>query len=252
MATPWKPERLLRTIVGRFGFELGRPAPPPGRVAVESSESDEKIQEFVRPFTMTSRERIWALINATAYVADRRIPGDFCECGVWRGGSSMAMAMKLRERGDLRRLWMYDTFTGMPAPESVDRAAGSGQPASELMDVEVVRAEASLGDVQSNMRRTGYPDAMVRYVPGKVEETLAVAENVPDRIALLRLDTDWYASTKCELEVLYERLSPSGVLIIDDYGHWEGARRAVDEFFGSRPKPLLHAIDYTGRICVKV
>jgi hypothetical protein len=201
---------------------------------------------------MTSRERIWALINASAYIANRKIAGDCCECGVWRGGSSMAMAMKLKEHGDLRRLWLYDTFTGMPAPDPVDRLARSGSPASELMKLEVVRAEASIQDVQTNMGRTGYPADLVHYVAGRVEDTLAVPGSVPDQIALLRLDTDWYASTKCELEALYDRLSPGGVLIIDDYGHWEGARKAVEEFFSSRPKILFHAIDYTGRIGVKV
>lgn len=97
------------------------------------------------------------------------------------------------------------------------------------------------------MADTGYPIERVRFVEGRVEDTLPV--RVPDRISLLRLDTDWYESTRCELEHLFPKLVPGGVLIVDDYGHWEGCRRAVEEYFDENNIPmLLNRIDYTGRI----
>jgi hypothetical protein len=97
---------------------------------------------------------------------------------------------------------------------------------------------------------TGYPPEKVHFVKGMVEDT--IPEQSPDGIALLRLDTDWYQSTKLELLHLYPRLANQGVLIIDDYGHWQGARRAVDEFISELRDPiLLHRIDYTGRIAIK-
>jgi hypothetical protein len=100
------------------------------------------------------------------------------------------------------------------------------------------------------MDSTGYPSDLINYVEGKVEETIPV--NAPDQISLLRLDTDWYESTKHELIHLYPRLVEGGVLIIDDYGHWQGARRAVDEYIEENNLPLLLCrIDYTGRITVK-
>jgi hypothetical protein len=112
---------------------------------------------------------------------------------------------------------------------------------------------ASLDDVRRNMESTAYPMERVRFVAGKVEETLSVRSNLPSAIALLRLDTDFYESTRAELEALYERVSPGGVLILDDYGYWEGQRRAVDEFFASRRhKILLDRIDSIGRIGVKI
>jgi O-methyltransferase len=105
-------------------------------------------------------------------------------------------------------------------------------------------------EVRGAVLSTGYPDERVHLVEGRVEETLP--GGAPAEIALLRLDTDWYESTKHELEHLYPRLSPGGVLILDDYGHYEGARRAVDEYFEAEGgRPLLSRIDYTGRIGVK-
>lgn len=100
------------------------------------------------------------------------------------------------------------------------------------------------------MESTGYPPERIHLVPGRVEDT--VPAQAPERIALLRLDTDWYASTKHELDHLYPRLSDGGVLIVDDYGHFEGARRAVDDYLAEQAEPLLlNRIDYTGRIAVK-
>jgi O-methyltransferase len=108
---------------------------------------------------------------------------------------------------------------------------------------------ASLDDVRANLLSTGYPANQIHFVPGKVEQT--IPKTLPERLALLRLDTDWYESTKHELEHLYPRLSNDGVLIIDDYGHWRGAREAVDEFFLRSRHPLLHRLDYTGRLMLK-
>ena len=111
---------------------------------------------------------------------------------------------------------------------------------------------AALDEVKLNMASTNYPNEVVNYVVGPVEETLD-DEHLPETIALLRLDTDWYESTKKELEVLFPRLSDGGVLIIDDYGHWNGCRKAVDEYFEQRNiHMLLNRIDYTGRVGVKL
>ena len=99
---------------------------------------------------------------------------------------------------------------------------------------------------------TGYPEEKIHFVQGRVEETIPAS--APDSISLLRLDTDWYESTKHELVHLFPRLSPSGVIIIDDYGHWKGCRKAVDEYFdtGDHPQLLLNRVDYSCRIAVKV
>jgi hypothetical protein len=251
---------LAKKAFGLFGLRVSRiEAELEPLNLVEASRLDLEIMTKVRPYTMTSPTRIWALVNAIGYISANRIEGDICEAGVWRGGSIMAAALKLKSAGDLRSLWLYDTFGGMAKPIEIDKAISNGVPAYEEWSQHQRGSDvnewcfASLEDVRRNLESTGYPMERVRFVAGKVEETLSTPGNIPDKIALLRLDTDWYESTKAELEALYDRLSPGGVLIIDDYGYWEGQRRAVDAFFASRPsKILLDRIDSIGRIGVKV
>ena len=207
----------------------------------------------VSPYTQTSLERVVALADAVEYVVRRDIPGDFVECGVWRGGSSMAVALTLSRLGVRdRRLWLYDTFGSMPPAGEHDRDyAGQAMTNGALDDVNnaVHTAGLTLPEVRAAIESTDYPRDQVTYVEGLVEET--IARFAPEQIALLRLDTDWYESTRHELVELYPRLERGGVLIVDDYGHFAGARKAVDEYFAGDPI-LLNRIDYTGRIAVKL
>jgi hypothetical protein len=197
-----------------------------------------------------------SLIRAVEYVVQQKIPGDFVECGVWRGGSMYAIARTLmRCQSSLRRLWLYDTFEGMSPPTEADvdfRGAAADQllQTSDLHDPQGVWCYGALPEVQQHLASSGYPESQINYVVGKVEDTLP--SRAPEQISLLRLDTDWYESTRLELEVLFPRLSPGGILIIDDYGHWQGCRQAVDEYFaGQGIRMFLQRIDYTGRIGVK-
>jgi len=240
-------ERVRQTL-GRFGYELKRKDS-------EFAAEDLAMVERVRGFTATGAARVVGLVDAVHYVVENRLEGAFVECGVWRGGSMMAVAWTLAELGDtLRELYLFDTFEGMSEPTEHDRLM-NGAAASDILR-ELPREEANfwciagLEDVRRNLRRTGYPEERLHFVKGKVEDTLPA--EAPEQIALLRLDTDWYESTRHELEHLYARLVPNGVLIIDDYGTWQGARKAVDEFFEKLPKkPLLARMDSTGRMAVK-
>jgi O-methyltransferase len=208
-----------------------------------------EIIRAVGPYTMTSTERIHALIGAVKHIVRNRIPGDMVECGVWKGGSVMAMALTLQQLGDHdRSLFLFDTFSGMTPPTDRD-VDYQGQQAEKILDD--VRCEASLQEVEAAVLSTGYPRDQVHFVKGPVEETIPA--HAPASIALLRLDTDWYESTQHELKHLFPRLARGGVVIIDDYGHWRGARQAVDEYVVEHQVPLLlHRIDYTGRIGVKL
>jgi hypothetical protein len=238
---------------------VARPSCLPGQQCPsyppDFSQRDIAIIEAVAPYTMTSPERILALVLAVEYVVNSRIKGDIVECGVWKGGSIMAAALALMRLGDRSRtLHLFDTFDGMPAPAEIDRDCRGSLAAEQLAEQDretsAVWAFAQLDEVQRNLAATHYPCDRLRFVRGLVEET--VPHHAPERIALLRLDTDWYESTWHELVHLYPRLAPGGVLIIDDYGHWQGARRATDQFLASLPHPpLLCRIDYTGRIAIK-
>jgi O-methyltransferase len=211
------------------------------------------IMTAVKPWTMTSYDRIFALIVAVRYTVANGIPGDVVECGVWRGGSMQAVARTLMAMNAAdRALHLFDTFEGMPPPTPVDRRL-QGPPAAEFLErgprVQLYRAIAGLDEVRAGMEQTGYPAELIHYHPGLVENTIPA--QAPERIALLRLDTDWYESTKHELEQLYDRVPSGGVVIIDDYDYWEGSRKAVDEFIArTNARLLLVPID-TGRITIK-
>lgn len=216
-----------------------------------------RLYERCRAETMTSIERMYALYQAVRYAVDREVPGDFVECGVWRGGSVMLMALALLELGRSdRTIWLFDTFTGMTPPSPEDVQEMSGRAASAILAERERSADdpfwgiAPRARVEENLRATGYPMSRFRVVEGDVLTTIP-AEGLAG-VALLRLDTDWYATTRHEMDQLYPRLAPEGVLIVDDYGYWRGARKAVDEYFAAHPpRPLLTRIDYTGRIAVK-
>lgn len=213
------------------------------------------ILEAVRPFTMAGDLRTLSTIQAVDYVVRHGIEGDIVECGVWRGGQMMAAALTLRHLGADRSLHLFDTFAGMTAPGERDVDA-SGAAAAGVYDKAKGRAdgagwcEASLADVRANLSSTGYPADLVHFIQGDVLATIPAA--APGAIAYLRLDTDWYASTSHEFEHLYPRVSRLGVVTIDDYGHWQGARQATDEYLEKhRIAALMHRIDYSARQFVK-
>ncbi|HVC53788.1 MAG TPA: TylF/MycF/NovP-related O-methyltransferase [Stellaceae bacterium] len=242
--------RLLRhKTQGLIGADLERRRP-------DFDPEFAPLFDACRSATMTSVERLYALYKAVEYIIGAGIEGDFVECGVWRGGSLMMMALALQHFGqEGRRLHAFDTFSGMPPPSSRDVRHETGETAAALLarsprdEGTAIWALAAIDTVRANMEATGYPPELISFHVGMVESTLPA--EAPERVALLRLDTDWYESTKHELVHLYPRLAPGGVLIIDDYGYFRGARQATDEFFAEHGALLLNRIDESGRIAVK-
>ena len=222
------------------------------------SETEKINIESVKPFTMTSLERLVALSRAVDYIAKNNIEGDIVECGVWRGGSMMMIGKKLMQlNDDARKLFLFDTYEGMSAPGDEDVSAIDNTDAKKLLDESDkmqgnnVWCYSSLEDVKSNLKKTNYDAGKLFFIKGKVEDTLP--HPAINKIALLRLDTDWYESTRHELEILFDKIVTGGVLIIDDYGHWSGSKKAVDEFIEKRKLTIfLNRIDYTGRLAIKI
>jgi O-methyltransferase len=244
---------LLKRRAGHFlggrGYEITR-------IGADSSwppdfqQRDIDLCKEVAPYTMTPPEAVYALASAVRHICANEVPGAIVECGVWKGGSMLAVARTLLEleRNDVH-LYLFDTFEGMSEPTDKD-VMWTGQRADELLARESVDsklwARAPLDQVRDLMHSSRYPQSRIHFVKGKVEETIPA--QAPEQIALLRLDTDWYESTKHELVHLYPRLAPGGVLILDDYGWWRGAGRATDEYFHENgPPPLLVRIDHEGR-----
>jgi len=217
-----------------------------------------EIWEKAKQYTMISVERAYNIYKSVEYVVKNNIPGDFAECGVWKGGACMIMAYALLKLGKQnKKINLYDTFSGMTEPDENDCISWTGKNMKERWkkskdDKGNYLWAAGFEEVKKNMLSTGYPENMIEFIQGDVCKTLE--SKTPALISLLRLDTDWYESTKKELEVLYPLLNKNGVLIIDDYGHFTGAKKAVDEYFSDKTgaKIFLSRIDYTGRVGVKL
>lgn len=255
---------IVKGLIRQTGFDVVRysktpPLPPPPPQEQFPPDFDEEAIEIirtVRPYTGTSVELIFALIQAVRYIVRAKIPGSIVECGVWKGGSMMAAAHTLERLGtDKRDIYLFDTFEGMTRPTDVD-ISYIGEPASDEYE-RTKRPDdtsewcyASLEQVQRNLASTGYDPDKLNFIKGNVEHT--IPGMAPSQISLLRLDTDWYESTRHELVHLFPRLSAGGVLIVDDYGHWKGSRKATDEYLERNSFVLLNRIDYTGRLAIKL
>jgi len=189
----------------------------------------------VRELTMCSHARLKSLYEGVLEVSGKSVAGDIVECGTARGGSAALMGLALKRNGYSQRLWIFDTFEGLPAPTPEDPISAHDHTGECRGDIDEVR---------DALQRLGVTN--IELVKGLVQDTLPATET--GRIAFLHIDTDWYDSVRACLETLYERVSVGGIIQIDDYGYWSGAKKAVEEFFSRRQiSPRLVRIDYAGR-----
>jgi hypothetical protein len=196
----------------------------------------------VQPYSMMGYARLKGIHNGVQSVFARSIDGDLVECGTARGGCAALMRLTAKRCRDDRTLWVYDTFEGLPRPTD-------DNPDCELA---LTREKTCLGEfdeVEALFKSLDVLDGR-HMIKGLFQDTLP--ETTPDRIALLHLDGDWYESTHVCLDHLYDKVSTGGVIQIDDYGHWAGARKALHEFFDERGIEVdLKYLDYSGRQFVK-
>ena len=202
--------------------------------------------------TRTSMERMQTLCRVIDHVLKNDIKGDFVECGGWKGGN--IGLFKLLGSDPSRNIWGFDTFEGMSKPCSKDgNHAISRFNKLKINSESSLWCDASLDEVKDFIESLDYSgqNSKIKFIKGKVENTLLNKKNIPEVISILRLDTDFYESTLTELSILYPRLISGGFLIMDDYGHWEGAKRAFDEYFKDDNLPFISACDYTCRYFIK-
>jgi O-methyltransferase len=200
-------------------------------------EGDEFWQshEIASPFSMVHIPGFYNVYQSLAYIRDNRLPGDLVECGCALGGVAIFMKLLLRRWGMDRNIILFDTFVGPPVGSS-DTIYG-GLPFRWNAPTENHRPGTEQNIIETCGSLEGF-----QIVEGFVEDTLP--KTTLKQLALLRLDTDFYESTKSEFEILYPKLVPGGVLIIDDYGYFQGSRLATDEYLaGLSSKPLLNRID---------
>ena len=196
----------------------------------------------IRTRTMCSNARLRGLYRGVREVIQNQVPGDFVECGSALGGSAALIALTLRQLGMSRPLWVFDTFGGLPAPTLDD-------PDFEIAKLFTGRCVGTLDEV-ANLFEQLQVGEQAQFVKGLFQDTLPTA--AVSQIAFLHIDGDWYESVKTCLDNLYDKVAPGGIIQFDDYGYWEGARRAVDEFLAARGVTIpLKRLDYSGRVLVK-
>lgn len=209
------------------------------------SHSDSIVKKSLK-YSACSKERILSNIEIIEEVNKNNIPGDIVEIGVYKGGSMLSMI--LANNNPNRKFWLYDTFEGMTAPSEYDYDLNDFSARELIKCSNDVLCIATLDEVKNNINNnTVISDERINYVVGDIMKT----KTFPELIAVLRLDTDFYDSTAFELANFYKLVAPGGYVIIDDYGHWKGCRKAVDEFLQNHPEIKLNLIDYTGVYFIK-
>ena len=246
-------KKKIKACLNKFGYKL---------INLENDEfsqfdkTDQSIVNLYAQYSMTSDLRRSALLKSFHYIKDNKIKGDFVECGVWQGGNIMALKHLENIYKTNNKIYGYDTFLGMSEPTKYDVKITDGTIATNKFEKFKDDDEFSEWDkctiekVTENFAKHNLGMNNLKLVKGKVENTLLVKSNLPENISLIRLDTDFYESTKIELEILYPLLSKGGVLIIDDYGAWQGAKKAVDEYFKDSVV-WMHYIDHDCRLIIK-
>ena len=245
-------KNIINKSVTFFGYNLINK----NQKIVELTPNEKELINLVKSYSMTPEIRIYSLIKALKHINQKKILGDYVECGVWKGGNIILFKKTMELSNDYsRKIFAYDTFEGMTEPDENDFDISKNLNAKFLMNKDKdkktnIWGVCSLADVKNNIQSNVKNIDDIKFIKGPVEKTLDIQVNLPKKISLLRLDTDWYSSTKKELEVLYEKVSPGGVIIIDDYGHWGGSKKAVDEFFSNK-YVWMHYIDYACRLIIK-
>ena len=249
-------KNFIKNIINKSVLFFGYSIINENQKIIELTHNEKKLINLVKDYTMTPQIRIYSLIKALRHINQKKILGDYVECGVWKGGNIILFKKTLELSNDYsRKIFAYDTFEGMTEPDENDVHISQNLNAKNLLKKDKnkktnVWGVCSLEDVKNNIQTNVKNIDDIKFIKGPVEKTLDIQDNLPEKISLLRLDTDWYSSTKKELEILYKRVSPGGVIIIDDYGHWGGSKKAVDEFFLDK-YVWMHYIDYACRLIIK-
>jgi O-methyltransferase len=255
-------KKKIKNILNTLGYELINK----NQKIAELSKQDEELIDTISKYSMTPKIRIFKLLQSLKHLKHHDIKGDYVECGVWKGGN-LILFKKFLENEDLiaelsneknrenKNIYGFDTFEGMTEPDVNDYDLSNNNSAVDLLKNDKNKKTnlwgvVSLEDVMDNLSNNLKDLKNIHLIKGPVEQTLTNEKNIPKNISLLRLDTDWYSSTKKELEILYEKVSHGGIIIIDDYGHWGGSKKAVDEFFKDK-YVWMHYVDYACRLIIK-
>ena len=246
---------MLKKVIKYFLQKLGYKLVLKDHDKIEEINSSQKeLLKIAQKYSRTNERRLWSLLQSMEYVFQNNIEGELVESGVWKGGNLILFKKFLDEKKVKKKIYAYDTFEGQPEPGNFDYKIGYFKKvfAKKIYNQKKNWNKIELNNVKKNiLSECGNIDNII-FIKGLVENTLNNVQNLPNKISILRLDTDFYESSKMELEILYPRLSYGGILIIDDYATWTGVKKAVDEFFEKRnERPFLLFVDYGCRLLIK-
>ena len=253
-------KNFIKKIIKLFGYEIISKNDwlrKNENYIAEISANESAILNDIKEYTMTSIPSQWSLLQSIKHVIRNNVEGSFVECGIFRGGNIILMSKLLEEHKVEKNIFAYDTFEGMPLPGKDDLDLRGNSSIDKFLELKNSEKEGSqwcycnIKDVKNNIKKFNINYLKnINFIKGRVEETLLDIKNLPKKISLLRLDTDFYSSTKIELNILFPLLEKNGILIVDDYGHFKGAKKSVDEFFNEK-KVWLHRVDYSTRLLIK-
>ncbi len=248
---------LIKNIINKLITSTGYSLINSNQKIVELNNNDKKLLDLIQNYSMTTQIRIFTLLQSLRHLKNKKIDGDYVECGVWKGGNIILFKKFIEDEDEnsKKKIFAFDTYEGMTEPDKNDYDLSSNITANILLKADKAKKTNTWGicdleSVKKNIQTCVNSTENIKFIKGPVESTLNDTSNLPNKISLLRLDTDWYSSTKKELDVLYDRVTPGGIVIIDDYGHWGGAKKAVDEFFLNK-YVWMHYVDYACRLIVK-
>jgi O-methyltransferase len=252
-----KIKSVLQLFLSKFGYKIINKNNLEDCIPIEASIHEVDLINNVKNFSMTDLKNLYLSTQAVKYVFEKNIEGDIVECGVWRGGNIIIFKSLCKKYKLRKKIFAFDTFEGMTTSTKID-LTHKGEKASDLLKKSSITKNygdniwcyASLDDVKKNIVNLAGSIANINFIKGDVCETLKVTSNLPKKISILRLDTDFYESTKIELETLYPLLQEGGLLIIDDYGYWKGSKKAVDEYF-CKSYQFKHVVNGTCRMIIK-
>lgn len=255
--------RVVNSLASKLGYEVSISRRGTDQLGYDLlAEANETIR-VIRSHTMLPYRRLVTLYQQAVFCEATNLPGSFVECGVWKGGAVGLMALANLRHGSTRRhLHLFDSFEGLPEPDqSVDgqRATEFAQRVGGGVGGKLVALEGAfegVGTLEVNQelleQTIGYPPEYLHYHKGWFQDTLPEQAADVGEIAILRLDGDWYSSTKLCLMHLYEKVVRGGFVVLDDYGWFEGSKKAVDEFMEREGvKAFLNHIDNAGRYWIK-
>jgi len=211
-------------------------------LAINVKQSDRRLPTelaALNNFSMCGIDLLVHLYRLGQYVTAQKIEGDFVECGVCNGGSAAAIACAFR--GTKRHVWLYDSFEGLPEPNNVD-----GTDARDW----VGKCLGSEDRVREALTLARFPEEDYTIRKGWFQDTFHQA--LPGVISLLHIDADWYESVMFSLDTFYDRVSDGGIVVLNDFGHWEGCREAFYDFAQKRNlRPVLERVGHTEAYWIK-